>query len=265
MLSIDIVDAEAMIRLLATVADPTVEMPLAKRKRGLLEGLGQMIEADVWLWITSRISYEVAGDAAALSIVDGGWVNEQQRADFFRFISHPDLAAPIMLAFFDSMSHQRPLTLTSEQMIDDASWKSNPFGIEYRTAGFDHAMISAYPVGGGIVSSLGFHRRTGKPPFSDRDRTVVHVMFQQVDWLHRAGSNVPASENVIELSPRERHVTMLLMGGDSRKQVAAKLRLSQHTVADYLKEIYRKLGVNSRAELLAKFLPIRRSEPNGRS
>ncbi len=55
---------------------------------------------------------------------------------------------------------------------------------------------------------------------------------------HRSGTAVPASKNVVELSPRERQVMLLLIAGDSRKQVAAKLKLSQHTVADYLKEIY---------------------------
>jgi transposase len=40
---------------------------------------------------------------------------------------------------------------------------------------------------------------------------------------------------------------MFLISGDSRKQIAQKLNLSEHTVSDYLKEIYRNFGVNSRA------------------
>jgi DNA-binding CsgD family transcriptional regulator len=63
-----------------------------------------------------------------------------------------------------------------------------------------------------------------------------------------------APENLVSLSPRERQVLLLLLGGDSQKQVASKLGLSPYTVGDHLKEIYRKLGVVSRAELLSKFI-----------
>jgi DNA-binding CsgD family transcriptional regulator len=45
-----------------------------------------------------------------------------------------------------------------------------------------------------------------------------------------------------------------LLGGDSEKQVAAKLGLSQHTVHVYVKALYRKYGVSSRGELLAMWV-----------
>ena len=44
------------------------------------------------------------------------------------------------------------------------------------------------------------------------------------------------------------------MGGDARKAVARKLGLSGHTVADYTKVLYRHFGVNTRADLLTKFM-----------
>ena len=42
--------------------------------------------------------------------------------------------------------------------------------------------------------------------------------------------------------------------GDSVKQVASGLGLSQHTVTDYAKSLHKKFGVNSRGELLARVL-----------
>ena len=45
-----------------------------------------------------------------------------------------------------------------------------------------------------------------------------------------------------------------LLGGDSEKQVAAKLGLSQHTVHVYVKQLYKKYGVSTRAELLARWV-----------
>jgi DNA-binding CsgD family transcriptional regulator len=81
----------------------------------------------------------------------------------------------------------------------------------------------------------------------------LHAVFQHVGWLHPADVS-PAGRTAITLSPRERQVMMFLMDGNSRKEIAAKMGLSPHTLTDYLKEIYRKFEVRSRAELLAKFI-----------
>ena len=56
------------------------------------------------------------------------------------------------------------------------------------------------------------------------------------------------------LSPRMEQTLRWLLGGDSEKQVAAKLGLSPHTVHVYVKAIYRRYGVSSRGELLARWV-----------
>src|SRR4051812_31797923 len=56
-----------------------------------------------------------------------------------------------------------------------------------------------------------------------------------------------------ELSPRMRQTLNCLLAGDSEKQTAAKLGVSQHTVHVYVKQLYRKFNVNSRGELLARW------------
>ena len=58
--------------------------------------------------------------------------------------------------------------------------------------------------------------------------------------------------NNYTLSPRESSVLKLLVRGCSQKQIAATLGISHHTVADYLKSIYAKLGVNSRTQAQLK-------------
>jgi PAS domain S-box-containing protein len=54
------------------------------------------------------------------------------------------------------------------------------------------------------------------------------------------------------LSPRETSVLELLIQGNSQKQIAIALGISHHTVADYLKSIYIKLGVQSRTQAQLK-------------
>ena len=56
------------------------------------------------------------------------------------------------------------------------------------------------------------------------------------------------------LSPRMRDTLQLLLAGHSEKEVAIKLGLSQHTVHIHVKNLYKRLHVSSRAELMAKCL-----------
>ncbi len=54
------------------------------------------------------------------------------------------------------------------------------------------------------------------------------------------------------LTKREADVLKLLVRGQSIKTIANNLHISRHTAADYTKGIYIKLGVHSKAELVAK-------------
>ncbi len=56
------------------------------------------------------------------------------------------------------------------------------------------------------------------------------------------------------LSEGQRRVLHMLLTGLQEKEVAAQLNLSPHTVHNHVKEIYKKLAVNSRSELLALFV-----------
>jgi PAS domain S-box-containing protein len=52
------------------------------------------------------------------------------------------------------------------------------------------------------------------------------------------------------LSPREMEVLTQLMGGHRVPVIAEQLHISQHTVRNHLKAIYRKAGVGSQSELI---------------
>lgn len=54
------------------------------------------------------------------------------------------------------------------------------------------------------------------------------------------------------LSPREQEVLISLAEGSSTRELADRLFISEHTVRNHLKAIYRKLGVHSRTELFSK-------------
>lgn len=69
-------------------------------------------------------------------------------------------------------------------------------------------------------------------------------------WLVRFDE--PAAD--VDLPPRLRRLLERMLLGESEKEAAASLALSRHTVHEYVKQLYRRLGVASRAELMARFV-----------
>jgi two-component system, NarL family, nitrate/nitrite response regulator NarL len=67
------------------------------------------------------------------------------------------------------------------------------------------------------------------------------------------------------LTHRENEVVNFVAQGLRNNEISEKMRVSPHTVKNYLYRIYDKLGVSSRAQLLANLLGPRLEAPFGRS
>lgn len=68
----------------------------------------------------------------------------------------------------------------------------------------------------------------------------------------QANEIAPIIVEAYELSPREQQITRLVARGANTTQMAQELTLSTHTVRDYVKQVFEKVGVTSRGELVAK-------------
>lgn len=66
--------------------------------------------------------------------------------------------------------------------------------------------------------------------------------------------SAPPPNPTAGLGPRLVQTLHRMLAGDSEKQIAAHLGVSPHTVHVYVKGLYRHFGVNSRGELLARFV-----------
>jgi len=58
----------------------------------------------------------------------------------------------------------------------------------------------------------------------------------------------------LNLTPREQEIFTMLLDGKSPKEIASILKVSYDTVGFHQKNLYRKLGIQSRAELFARYL-----------
>ena len=72
-----------------------------------------------------------------------------------------------------------------------------------------------------------------------------------------AAEHEPLSEVAAELTTQERAVADLVAAGLTNKEVAAQLFVSVKTVQYHLTRIYSRLGIRSRSELAAMYLPSR--------
>lgn len=68
----------------------------------------------------------------------------------------------------------------------------------------------------------------------------------------KAAEIAPIIIQAYELCLREQQITQFIAQGTSTAEIAGRLCLSAHTVRDYIKTIFEKVGVSSRGELVAK-------------
>jgi DNA-binding CsgD family transcriptional regulator len=68
-----------------------------------------------------------------------------------------------------------------------------------------------------------------------------------------ARRRVPSTAD--ELTPQERQIAVLLVGGHSIREAAARLFLSPKTIEYHLRKVYAKLGIHTRAELAEHLKP----------
>lgn len=93
----------------------------------------------------------------------------------------------------------------------------------------------------------------GRPPLS---ASVAQRLLQHFQPLgHTVNQQVEPSE-IVHLSPRETETLTLIANGYSVPDAAAAMKVSTHTAAGYVKSIYQKLQINSRAEATLKAINL---------
>ena len=59
-----------------------------------------------------------------------------------------------------------------------------------------------------------------------------------------------------DLTARQKDITTLAAGGKSNKDIARELFISEYTVKDHLKQIFRTIGIHNRSELVPRLLNL---------
>ena len=89
------------------------------------------------------------------------------------------------------------------------------------------------------------------------------VLFDiDIEGEHYLLVRLPKAPRVVtSLSPREREIVRMVAKGHPNKVIAAVLNISLWTVCTHLRRIFAKLGVGSRAAMVARLLEESRMNP----
>lgn len=195
--------------------------------------------------------------------VDFGWRGDQERKAWREYFSRLDISDdPTWQVIYPHVG--RPLTKFRDQLMPPVHWYRCEHVQRYRrTSGVDSFIVSQRPLSwiqrDHIIYIL---RGWCEPPLSLRHQRIVELFHNEfVIMLQRDLQNVYTDPWSATLSPRLQQTLHLLLAGHVEKQIVARLALSRHTVHQYIKSLYRRMHVCSKAELLAKFLA---KPPSGR-
>jgi DNA-binding NarL/FixJ family response regulator len=87
----------------------------------------------------------------------------------------------------------------------------------------------------------------GEPPLSPSIARRVIAYFT-AKAKPQVAAATPHAMPAVSLTDRESEVLLRVAKGYTLPEIGVQLGLSRHTIADYVKQIYRKLNVSSRAE-----------------
>ncbi len=121
----------------------------------------------------------------------------------------------------------------------------------------DHAHVMAGPIvtNGCLVGGVGFTRAREAPAFNAQDLAdlsalCLHVSTKLATLHSRSTRFNPLNRD--RLTPREIQIASLVAQGLTNAQIGATLWITENSVKQALKRMFRKLEVSSRAEMVAQ-------------
>ncbi|HEY8746429.1 MAG TPA: LuxR C-terminal-related transcriptional regulator [Tepidisphaeraceae bacterium] len=217
-----------------------------------LRGMSKLLGAQVVLSLDCEGAFP-GSQPRLVSPLDLGWESVETRNRFYQYFTQGDVKSdPAAVALFAQMQRTRFSTTCRRDLVDDQAWYGSPTVYEARRSGnVDDFVCSCVALAPGLLHGFIVYRGWGEQPFETRQRRLArfaHVLLLRA--LQARASDRGVMMNVAELSPRLRQTLELLVAGDGMKQIAMKLGISHHTVNDYIKALYKRAEVSSRAELV---------------
>jgi DNA-binding CsgD family transcriptional regulator len=201
-----------------------------------------------------------SGKVQTLGIGEWGWENGFDRepwlASVKNFDDDPAYNEPNR-RYFARLEQQDGICLARTDLLTDTEWqRSKAFRELNEPMGVDHYLwcYHSLPRLPGQHSLIVLCRAMGQRDFPERAKVIVQLAHEMVSGLVGGRLAGFAEPSPSVLPPKTRAVLKQLLQGDTDKQIAADMRLSRHTVNQYVKQVFRHFQVTSRNELLARWV-----------
>jgi DNA-binding CsgD family transcriptional regulator len=129
------------------------------------------------------------------------------------------------------------------------------YTLYYTDMGISDRLWVGSPVSEEAESFVVFDRRGNGARFTEEDAEFAGYVMRGLTWFQRqvlVSHGLPIVQS--PLTAMERKVMQLLLTDMSERQIAEKLGHSPHTAHGHVKQIFRKLGVSTRPELMSIWL-----------
>ncbi len=215
----------------------------------MAEGLSRLFDAR--LVLVGEIGTDP--QAPAILLADRGWQSPKDRDEWIqRDVITQNFRTQTTFSRFMEV-RGKLVTRVREQLVTDDEWySSDEFNERNRAYGADD-MLASHARVDHPRSLFGFNlnRELGHPRFGARERRLARMFHLELVGFFGTVLVRNSALPTARLPPRLQQTLQCLLDGDSEKQVAFRLGLSRHTIHDYVTELYRRLHVRSRAELLS--------------
>ena len=202
----------------------------------LLRGLIELIDAD--LVISSEVHFRTTSSDDVLKVIDIGWGLERG-GEPWRIHSEREESPQTYLLVV-----RRPSSEAAD-IVPVKPIKRLREGRQF--------VLSQYSLPHlGAVDQLGLHRYDLARPFTPAQAKLVRLFHVELGRLWKQDALKRAADPSADLPPRLVQTLDGVLRGDSEKQIAFALGLSQHTVHNYIRALHSRFGVSSRAELIAR-------------
>ncbi|WP_026072338.1 LuxR C-terminal-related transcriptional regulator [Nodosilinea nodulosa] len=142
-----------------------------------------------------------------------------------------------------------------ELVVPQGQWKHTDL-YQWCCSQYDHEHIMTGPIvgRGQLIGTIHFARVGETPAFSAVDLANLGAVCSHVSASLAELRRSPASPNFLteRLTPRERQIATLVAQGLTNAEIGAELWITQNSVKQALKRMFRKLEVSARTEMVAK-------------
>jgi DNA-binding CsgD family transcriptional regulator len=210
----------------------------AEVRSRFMDSAGQLFHAHHW---SLYLKLDTGQDSIDLKGLPDSFI------DYYRSYGHSiDCITQHVLKFHAPVHEQILFT--------EAEWKQTALyregcGIQYN---HEHVLAGAIVGQGQLIGTAHFSRDRGQPAFDHQDLAVLSALCAHLSATLAVLRTQNRPEPVGLLTARELQIAELVAKGLTNAEIGAELWITQNSVKQALKRIFRKLEISARTELVAR-------------